>query len=262
MNFLVAAHTDVGIRKNVNQDSLLVKVAQTNMGYVCLCVVCDGMGGLSSGELASATVIRAFEQWFENDFAEMLKKGFDPDELKLQWDNLIIEQNGRLGAYAGRTGTQMGTTVVALLIVAGRFYIMNVGDSRVYMADDELRLLTKDQSFVQYELDMGHITMAEAVNHPQRNVLLQCVGASETVEPDFYGDAALPDRTFILCSDGFRHIITPEEIYAQLKPSVLTSEAVMKEHAVNLVELNKQRQERDNISVIVVRTCREDGDNA
>jgi len=58
MNFMIAAHSDVGIKKNTNQDSLLIKVAQTNRGKVCLCVVCDGMGGLSKGELASATVIK------------------------------------------------------------------------------------------------------------------------------------------------------------------------------------------------------------
>ena len=60
MNFMIAANSDIGIKKSTNQDSLLIKVAQTNLGKVCLCVVCDGMGGLANGELASATVTSLF----------------------------------------------------------------------------------------------------------------------------------------------------------------------------------------------------------
>ena len=67
--------------------------------YDCvLCVVCDGMGGLAKGELASATVIRTFENWFEKDFPAMLERGFDPEELRLQWDNIVLEQNQKISA--------------------------------------------------------------------------------------------------------------------------------------------------------------------
>ena len=255
MNFMIAAHSDVGIKKSTNQDSLLVKVAQTNLGKVCLCVVCDGMGGLAKGELASATVIRVFERWFEQDFPAMLSRGFSPDELKLQWDNIVLEQNRVLSQHAARNGTRMGTTIVALLIIRNEYYIMNVGDSRAYMLNHQLNLMTKDQTFVQYELDLGHITWEEAQNHPQRNVLLQCVGASEVVTPDFYTGPVYPDCVFALCSDGFRHVITPEEIYERFNPMVLRNEQTMKENAVYLTELNKGRREVDNISVALVRTC-------
>lgn len=255
MNFMIASHSDVGIKKNTNQDSLLIKVAQTNLGKVCLCVVCDGMGGLAKGELASATVIRTFENWFENAFPELIQREFDPEELRLQWDNIVLEQNQKISAYAASQGTRMGTTIVALLIIGNEYYIMNVGDSRAYLLTDQLSLLTKDQTVVQYQLDMGMITWEEARVHPQRNVLLQCVGASEVVTPDFYNGSVTPDSMFVLCSDGFRHVITPEEIYDNLNPGLLVNEQRMKENAVWLTELDKQRQEVDNISVALVRTC-------
>lgn len=257
MDFMIATNSDIGIKKNTNQDSLLIKVAQTNLGKVCLGLVCDGMGGLSKGELASATVIRTFEHWFEHIFPEMLKRGFKKEDLKLHWDNMVLEQNQKLAAHAARQGTRMGTTIVALLIMEDRYYIMNVGDSRAYVLTDQTYQLTKDQTFIQCELDAGRITVEEAKYHPQRNVLLQCVGASEVVNPDFYEGVAYPESTFVLCSDGFRHIITPEEIYQKLNPSVLVNEQVMKENAVYLTELNKQRKEVDNISVAVIKTCRE-----
>ncbi|MDY3747026.1 MAG: protein phosphatase 2C domain-containing protein [Lachnospiraceae bacterium] len=258
MNFMIAAHSDVGIKKNTNQDSLLIKVAQTNLGRVCLCVVCDGMGGLAKGELASATVIKTFESWFESSFPAMLDRGFDPDELKLEWDNIVLEQNQKLSSYAARQGTRMGTTIVALLIIGNDYYIMNVGDSREYMLTDQLYLLTKDQTVVQYQLDMGMISWEEAQVHPQRNVLLQCVGASEVVTPDFYGGKVYPGTVFALCSDGFRHVLTPEEIFERFSPNVLADERAMKENAVYLIELNKQRRETDNISVALIKTCQGD----
>ena len=72
MDFLIAAHTDVGIRKKTNQDSVLIKVADTDCGKVCFAAVCDGMGGLRKGELASATLIRDFSDWFDSEFPEIL----------------------------------------------------------------------------------------------------------------------------------------------------------------------------------------------
>lgn len=257
MNFMIAANSDIGIKKSTNQDSLLITMAQTNLGKVCLCVVCDGMGGLANGELASATVIRTMEDWFENMFPAMLKRGFRPEDLKLQWDNIVLEQNQKLASYASRRGTRMGTTIVAMLIMNDHYYLMNVGDSRAYLVADQLYQLTKDQTFVQYEIDAGRLTEEEAKYHPQRNVLLQCVGASDVVTPDYYEGPVYPDTVFMLCSDGFRHIITPEEIYQYLNPSVLLDENVMKDNAVYLTELNKQRREVDNISVALIRTCRE-----
>ena len=71
MDFLIAAHTDVGIRKKTNQDSVLIKVADTDCGKVCFAAVCDGMGGLRKGELASATLIRDFSDWFDSEFPEI-----------------------------------------------------------------------------------------------------------------------------------------------------------------------------------------------
>lgn len=257
MNFMIAAHSDVGIKKNTNQDSLLIKVAQTNLGRVCLCVVCDGMGGLAKGELASATVVRVFEKWFEERLPYLIAQGFQEEELRLQWDNIVLEQNQILSAHASQSGTRMGTTITAFLVVGDRYYIMNVGDTRAYLLTDKIYQLTKDQTFIQYEMELGHMTWEEAQVHPQRNVLLQCVGASELVKPDYYGGEVKTDSVFMLCTDGFRHIISPEEIYEKLNPRVLVNEEVMKENIIWLTELNKSRREVDNISAAVIRVCQE-----
>ncbi|MBS6194855.1 MAG: serine/threonine-protein phosphatase [Clostridiales bacterium] len=257
MDFMIAAHSDVGIKKSTNQDSLMVKVAQTGRDKACLCVLCDGMGGLAKGELASATVIREFESWFEVKFPELLKFGLETDKLKAQWNEIVQTQNRRLAGYAARNGCRMGTTVVACLLFMGRYYIMNVGDSRAYAILDSVYQLTKDQSLVQYQVDQGMIAPEDAERHPQRNVLLQCVGASEEVTPDFYEGHVVPDSLFMLCSDGFRHEITEHEIYEKLNPAEMINEQIMKDRIVWLTELDKYRQEADNISVVTIKVCQE-----
>ena len=122
---------------------------------------------------------------------------------------------------------------------------------------NSLDQLTKDQTYVQYEMDLGHLTWEQAQTHPQRNVLLQCVGASDEIHPDYFVGDANPATTFILCSDGFRHVISPDEICEKFRPELLENEDIMLQNIVSLVELNKSRKEVDNISAAVIRTCRE-----
>ena len=149
---------------------------------------------------------------------------------------------------------RLGTTAVVMLLTQNRYYILNVGDSRAYELTTNIRQITNDQTFVAREIAMGRMTEAEAMTDSRRNVLLQCVGASDDVYPDmFFGDVQ-HNAVYMLCSDGFRHEITAEEIYEKLQPGVLFDEYMMQQHSISLIELNKQRQERDNISVTLVRT--------
>ena len=152
---------------------------------------------------------------------------------------------------------RMGTTVAALLLMPGQYHIVNVGDSRVYLLDQALHQLTKDQTFVQREMELGRMTGEEAARHPQRNVLLQCVGASDTIEPDFFSGPIGQKVSFLLCTDGFRHALSPEEIYQRFAPGLLCSEQMIRENEIYLTELNKSRMENDNISVAVIKICGE-----
>lgn len=255
MDFLIAAHTDVGIRKKTNQDSVLIKVADTDYGKVCLSVVCDGMGGLRKGELASATLIRFFSDWFTNELPELLYNGLDGMELRKNWERLVSICARDLERYSAENQVKMGTTLAALLIARGRYYIMNIGDSRVYEITNTTWQMTKDQTFIQREMDMGRMTPEEARRDPRRNVLLQCVGASDFIEPEFLTGAVNTDALYLLCCDGFRHVITPQEIQERLDPRRMTNEEIMRQELVYLTELNKFRREDDNISAATIRIC-------
>lgn len=255
MKYLTVARSDVGIVKEKNQDSLTVKVANANGVPVVFAVLCDGMGGLEQGEVASATVIRKFENWFIHTFPVLVRTGFSEEELRTQWERILAELNEKIKAYGQRNRIRLGTTITSLLMYNGMYYISHVGDSRAYEIADDLTILTQDQTVVAMEIKKGLLTEEQAKTDPRRSILLQCIGASDLVVPDFYRGAIKENAVYMLCSDGFRHEISPDEIYNCFSPDMLHTKDEMAYYAEYLIELNKTRKERDNITVVLIRTC-------
>ena len=254
MNYLTATQTDIGTRKKTNQDSMIVMQAATDRGQVLLASVCDGMGGLAKGEVASAAMAHALERWFTQELPSLLEEGLQEARLWDQWKKLIEDTNRLIGDYGIRHHTSLGTTCVALLIVGNEYYILNVGDSRVYLLADNIYQLTKDQTYVQREMDEGRMTYEQSLVDPQRSVLLQCIGASRIVNPVFHRGQFAPGTVFMLCCDGFRHVILPEEFYQAFRPDLMRSPEIMKSRIADMIRLNIQRNEDDNISAILVKT--------
>jgi serine/threonine protein phosphatase PrpC len=127
-----------------------------------------------------------------------------------------------------------------------------VGDSRLYYLLDRLEQMTEDQTFVAREIRSGNMTPEQAKTDPRRNMLLQCIGASPRVDPQT-GRGRTRRGVYMLCSDGFRHVITENEIGQTLAPINLMNTKAMHGGARYLIDLVKARHERDNISVIVIK---------
>lgn len=253
MNLITTAITDVGIKKETNQDSLLIKTANTSIGKVAFAVICDGMGGLAKGEVASATVITVFKNWFSNDLPNLISNGLTDEKIKMQWTSIIKNQNRLIMDYGKSNGINLGTTVCAILITPNRYYCLNVGDSRCYEISDSLKQITKDQTLVQREYEAGRLTFEELKTDPRRSVLLQCVGSSKDVNPDYYFGQPTANGVYVLCSDGFRHKITEEEMYSLLRADCLVDRDSMNKNISTLIETNKQRGETDNITALALR---------
>ncbi len=253
MTFLTATNTDIGTRKKTNQDSMLVMQADTIRGRVAFAAMCDGMGGLAKGEVASAAMVRSLEAWFMHRFPALLERGGGEADLFAEWGELADDTNRLIANYGQDLHVNLGTTCAAVLIMEGRYYIMNVGDSRVYKISNGTYLLTKDQSYVQREIDNGRMTEQQALTDPHRSVLLQCIGASSDVYPDYYTGDAGPNEVFMLCCDGFRHVILPEEFYQAFYPPYMTTTEFMEQRIMEVIRLNIERHEDDNISAILIK---------
>ena len=252
VKFVATADSDVGILKSINQDSVLIKHATCELGEILMAIVCDGMGGLSKGELASATVIRTFNKWFDNELPIELED-VDMNVIGAKWSLILKEMNVNILEYSQSIGEEgMGTTFSGILFIGNEYVIVHVGDSRIYHIASRLEQLTLDHTFIAREIDKGTMTIEQAKTDKRRNLLLQCIGASKVVEPDVM--IGKTNRgVYLLCSDGFRHEITEAEMFESLNPINLMNKETMHSNAKYLIELVKSREENDNISVILIK---------
>ncbi len=252
VRFIATADTDIGICKDTNQDSVLIKHALAGDKEVLLAVVCDGMGGLSKGELASATVIRAFADWFNEELPFELENT-DLNVIGSKWSLLLKELNARILDYSRVQGLEgVGTTFSGILFIDDQYVIGHVGDTRIYHVGAALTQLTTDQTFIAREISRGTMTPEQAKTDKRRNLLLQCIGASKAVEPQIIIGRA-EKGAYMLCSDGFRHEITEREMYDSLNPVNLMNKDAMHNNAKYLIEQVKKREEKDNISVVLIK---------
>ena len=165
-NFLIAKATDVGVARQVNEDSMTV--FDSPNGQVM--AVCDGMGGQAAGDVASQLAVNIIENILtDNVFSS-------PEEAITR--SILAANQGVLNRTAQNPELEgMGSTCVMLIIKNGHVHCGWVGDSRIYyIANHTIRQISHDQSYVQQVVDRGQITPAEAANHPQRTEITNCIG--------------------------------------------------------------------------------------
>lgn len=253
MKYFFGAGTNIGPKKSTNQDSYLVKIAQYKDKDIAMAILCDGMGGLDRGEFASAFIVNEFSEWFDKEIEKILDERDFIENIAKQWKRKLEELNYRLLEYGKRNSVTLGSTITGIILINGRFLIVNIGDSRTYMINSNINQITEDQSLVAREVRMGRMSSIEAELDPRRSVLLQCIGAVKTIEVEFYMGQAIPGDEFLLCSDGFRHKITNEEMLDELHPLKMKDETSIDEAIEKLININLDRRETDNITAILLK---------
>ncbi len=245
--------TDAGSVRRINQDSAMIKVANTKKyGRISFAAVCDGMGGLSKGEVASCKMIRALEGWFMDELP--LMQNLDREQLwktiETSLLRLIARSGGEIRRYGRHRGIELGTTMTALLQIGAEYMTINVGDSRIYLVDrKKAQLITRDQSVIQDKLEKGIISRRERELDPQRNVLLQSVGATLDIKPEVRRGSFEGDTTVLAVSDGFWRTLEESELHDKLCPQMCVTSDGMLLQCRKLANMAQQRDEEDNISV-------------
>lgn len=245
--------TDAGTVRRINQDATMIKVANTKKyGRISFACVCDGMGGLKKGEVASCKAVRALEKWFVEELPLMQNLGEEElwKTVETSLRRLIARVGGEIRRYGKHRGISLGTTMTAFLQIGRRYMTLNIGDSRIYMVErGRTRALTRDQSVIQDKLDRGIITRDEAGRDPERNVLLQCVGVATDISPVISFGELDRSTTILACSDGFWRTLKEEEIHDKLCPQMCVTPEDMLEECRKLADIAWKRKEEDNISV-------------
>lgn len=229
--------TDVGNARTNNEDTFHISEA-------ChYCLVADGMGGAAAGEVASRI------------FADTARSVFDGHDAKSVSDSLARVQatfkraNENMLRYVARNPNArgMGCTAELLAFSEDRVIIGHVGDSRTYrFRSHTLKLLTKDHSLVQEQIDQGLISSQEARRHAMRNVILKAIGVNDTIAFDLMKGRRLPEDLFLLCSDGLTDMIDESDVSAILK-----GDGTLREKTHALIQLAKASGGKDNITVVL-----------
>lgn len=235
MGFECVTRTHVGLRRKVNEDSLL---ESTERG---LWAVADGMGGHEAGEVASAMVVEALA-------GLPITNNLEADTANAVSAMIRVNQELIVLARSDMHSRTIGSTVVGLIIRDGQYRCFWAGDSRAYRVRcGVIRQLTRDHSLVQDLVEAGMIAPDEAHNHPNANVITRAVGAAETLIVDTVGGEARPGDQFLLASDGLTRLVDDGEMrdeLAEFEPS---------EAAGKLLDAVLVRGAPDNVSLIITK---------
>ena len=237
------ALTDRGCVRSQNQDTY--KNVQLDKNTL-LCVVCDGMGGAKSGNVASQMAAEIFVQEVQRSWTPGMTKERTSQVMQTAVrlaNTTVFDQSRQFEEFQG-----MGTTLVAALIQGKLATVVNVGDSRAYKVDRSgIRQITKDHSMVQLMVDRGELTPEMAKTYPGKNLITRAVGTEPTVVTDVFQLEVEKDDCLLLCSDGMSNMMDDQEILFEVVHGVNKEGCCQR-----LLDIATGRGAPDNVTSVLI----------
>ena len=235
--------TDPGCVRPQNQDTYKIEQLDRN---TTLCVVCDGMGGAKSGNVASTLAVDVFVEEVRNCWVS----GMDIEETEqmlrgaVKLANFAVyDQAQQLEEFSG-----MGTTLVAVLIQGRAVTVVNVGDSRAYVVNrNGIRKITTDHSLVEMMVQRGELTPERARTYPGKNYITRAIGTETMVECDLYNLDVERGDSLLLCSDGLSNMMDDQEMLFEVVHGVNKQQCCQR-----LLDIAKNRGAPDNVTCVMV----------
>ncbi len=247
-----AGETNVGMKRNHNEDTFSILDEEN------LFIVCDGMGGHASGEVASQMAVETIRNFFRDTREDPeLTWPYKMDRAKRYEENRLItgvklanlrihEASKREPKYHG-----MGTTIVSADIIDEGIYLGHVGDSRIYrIRDNQIEQVTEDHSLLNDYIKMKKLTTEEIENFPHKNVIVRALGMKESVKVDTFFEQPHPGDIYLLCSDGLCNEISDEQMLEIVSRQPRDLQAACH----GLIEAANKAGGHDNTTVLLVRT--------
>lgn len=231
--------TDTGSKRKNNQDSIFFSDEPVG-SLPNLYIVADGMGGHRAGDKASRMAI--------DITVEFIKKSTLENPIAIL-KRAMIYANNEIYKSANKDPDLigMGTTMVAAVALEGKLYVANVGDSRLYVVNNDIRQITMDHSLVEEMIRSGELERKKGRNHPEKNIITKAMGSRDEVVPDFFEIDMEPDDKYVLCSDGLSNMVEDDEIR-----DIVVDYRDIKDAARALVDRANYYGGSDNISVVIV----------
>lgn len=235
--------TDPGNVRKQNQDAF--RIEQLDWGTQ-LCVVCDGMGGAKSGNVASSLAVEVFVE----EVRRCWVRGMDQEKIDQMLRNAVklanftvFDQSAQFPEFDG-----MGTTLVAVLVRGRMATVVNVGDSRAYGIDESgIEQITKDHSLVQLMVDRGELQPEAAKNYPGKNYITRAIGTEPVVMCDIFHRELSKGDFLLLCSDGLSNVMDDQEILFEVVHGVNKKLCCKR-----LLNIAKNRGAPDNVTSVLI----------
>ena len=237
----IYSKTDVGKMRHTNQDAFF---AGELVPSGALAIVCDGMGGANAGNVASETAIKLISDYILRSY----RSGMDNFELEKMVKNAMTSANIEIYEKAQKdiSLSGMGTTAIVTLVIGNEAVIAHVGDSRVYLINDDIQQLTQDHSIVQSLVESGKISPEAAKVHPRKNIITRALGVEEKLLIDTMSITLGENDILLMCTDGLSSFVDSPKILEVVK--TVPEEAVPEE----LVNLANENGGGDNITVLTL----------
>lgn len=230
--------TDVGVVRTMNQDYLFYSTEPVGV-LPNLFIVADGLGGHKAGDYASRLSVESFVKFVSE--AKDLAPIRVVDEGIHYINSLVIEAAAANEDYRG-----MGTTFVVCFIIDGTMFVANIGDSRLYLVDDELTQVTEDHSYVGMMVRAGEITKEEAEHHPDKNIITRAIGVAKEPKADFFEVELEEGDRILMCSDGLSNMVPEKDIL-----DIFTN-CYIGDVADELINEAKENGGLDNITTVII----------
>ena len=231
--------TDKGRKRNNNQDSIFI--SDTPVGPLPnLYIVADGMGGHAAGDFASRYAISVV--------IDFVRKSTVVNPISLLRRALVYASNELFKeADKDKDKMGMGTTMVAAVVMDKKLYVANIGDSRLYQINDDIKQITMDHSLVEELIRSGQLERNKGRNHPEKNIITRAMGSRDEAMPDFFEINISEGDKILLCSDGLSNMVEDDEIKDIIQDNSSLDDAVS-----SLISRANYYGGNDNISVIIV----------
>ena len=240
---LIVGATDVGKVRSANEDGYDFGIFDDGTAWA---IVCDGMGGVRGGHIASSLVLEMVSEKIKKCYNKLMPSySFENMFLStITTANVIVHDR----SFTDEELKGMGTTIAAVIIKDHIACIAHVGDSRVYkISEGTIKQITKDHSLAQEMLDRGQLTQEEFENYPKKNIITRALGVDEDIDIDFDFTALEDGESLVLCSDGLSGLISDEDILR-----------IYNDNSINTVcdkyiEAANGNGGHDNITVVVMK---------
>ena len=233
--------TDVGLRRESNQDFYAVGELNSSVAWA---VVCDGMGGAAAGNVASEMAVEIISERIKSLYRDKMSLNSIRNMLVSAITAANIKVYSKSKSSSDFEG--MGTTVVAAIVADNVVYVAHAGDSRAYLASDKMCQLTKDHSVVQELIDRGTLAPEDALADPRKNIITRALGVGNDLRIDFAAEDMGENDVLVLCTDGLTNYVDEKTIFELIDKDFDSC-------AEELVSLANKNGGGDNIKVVPIK---------